>query len=92
LKGVEDIDRTLESFRVNRSEGVSGMVLDHLQNARAGKSFQGLGRWMLITALCLVQRITHGIVHIFGKGSMILLALPDPVKWPQFYQAVSIAI
>lgn len=67
LESMEDVHRVLEKHRVNCPEGVAIVVIDHLEDARAGESLQWPGAARFAASLVDEQCPPDDTLHVTGK-------------------------
>ncbi len=86
LKGVKHVNRLFKSHYVNRTVGVSIVVIHDLKDARP-LACPWLGFWMLASKLGDTGRIADLVFHILGKRQQVAFRGTNPNK--RFFSGLS---
>jgi hypothetical protein len=75
---MEDIDHSGKANRIDSPVCVAVFIIDDLQHGSTAKTLQGLGAWMLVAVLGIVDRKTHDPANLIGKGPKVIPRRPNP--------------
>src|SRR6266478_628481 len=75
---MKDIDHFGKANGVDGPVGIAVLIIDHLKNASAAKTLQGLGTRVLIAVLRIVDRKTHDPANLVGERPQVGSGRSDP--------------